>query len=390
MIEVNNEFTNYNNLIDALKNDDVIYDLPNAMDNWMNYGVVKKDILNGQELKVLELRGCDGVTFGLLCENAMVIPCYVKKERPFFEMLGLDFDTPNLVAWLKTPEACEWFKSKKIVLSTIVDGKLVYGSLVQALADNRREDFFKEIKNPTNAYLGKVTGKNVGGFIVDVEGVIAFLPGSLASANKIVDFDSFIGKKVHVMVEDYIREGDTFIVSNKKYIQYIMPKKLEEIDFHKKYKGEITGTSSFGIFIEFDEIFTGLLHVSEMTEETKELFNGEGSRRFLPGEEIEFYIKEIGKNNRIILSEKELVEKTVTLDDFKKDCEKTFQNGFIVNIRQVGSFIKFKYKDENFIGLLHYKEYPNNFIPELGKELKLWIVRVDVESNRIFLKWDLE
>ena len=65
------------------------------------------------------------------------------------------------------------------------------------------------------------------------------------------------------MIEGYVEAKDIFIVSYKKYLNKIMEQKIQELDLTKKYKGSVTGTSSFGIFVEWEEVYTGLIHRSE-------------------------------------------------------------------------------------------------------------------------------
>ena len=164
----------------------------------------------------------------------------------------------------------------------------------------------KEISSPSKAYVCKIIEANRGGFFVEVQGVDAFMPGSLAAANKISDFQSYVGKKIIVMIEDYLQDMKSFIVSHKKYIEYILPKKISELSLSDKYTGTVTGASKYGIFIEFNEIFTGLLHKSKMKPDTYSRFK---DRKYNSGDSIEFYIGEITKDNRIILTEESLEEK---------------------------------------------------------------------------------
>ena len=77
-----------------------------------------------------------------------------------------------------------------------------YGSVIECYIQNLKAEFFDQIKRETAAYEARVESINKGGYIVDVQGIKCFLPGSLAAANKITDFDSFIGKKFYVKILD--------------------------------------------------------------------------------------------------------------------------------------------------------------------------------------------
>jgi ribosomal protein S1 len=128
------------------------------------------------------------------------------------------------------------------------------------------------------------------------------MPGSLAAANKITNFESYIGKEIPVMVEGYVEAKDIFIVSYKKYLSMIMDQKVQELDLTKKYKGIVTGSKSFGVFVEWEGVYTGLIHKSEV----------DGNEKLLSlqtGDEVEFYVKEIKDNNKLTLTLEKPLEK---------------------------------------------------------------------------------
>jgi ribosomal protein S1 len=114
---------------------------------------------------------------------------------------------------------------------------------------------------------------------------------------------------------------------------------------NKVYSGIITGTSKFGIFAEIEEFFTGLLHHSKMKEETLTKFkNGE----FKPGDSISFYIGEISKDNRIILTEESPEEKTQKIQDFIESSKGKILEasiaavmgfGVIINVNDISGLI---------------------------------------------------
>lgn len=188
-----------------------------------------------------------------------------------------------------------------------------YGSVVEGFINNTRIEFFEQISKETLAYRAIIKSVNKGGYMVDVQGVECFLPGSLAAANKISDFDAYIGKSLFVMIDGYVQQKDIFVVSYKKYLQKIMDEKIQELDLTKKYKGYVTGTSEFGVFVEWEDVYTGLIHKTE--------FENEVVKGFRPGDEIEFYIKEVKDDNKLTLTFGEPVEKTVKLYDMKKEID---------------------------------------------------------------------
>ena len=204
-----------------------------------------------------------------------------------------------------------------------------------------RAELFEQIKKETSAYTVKVVSVNKGGYIVDLSGVKCFLPGSLAAANKITDFESYIGKEIPVMIEGYVEAKDIFIVSYKKYLNKIMDSKIRELDLTKKYKGCVTGTSDFGVFVEWDSVYTGLIHKTEFQEDMN-------IRDLHPGTEIEFYVKEIKENNRLTLTLDKPLERNIliqnldnqikdgTIDSFEAVIKHKRKNGALVEIPALG------------------------------------------------------
>lgn len=257
-----------------------------------------KDVEQGQFLPITGVASVDENEIYFEVNNMMAVPVNINKEKRFFDHYGQS--KSDFINWIRTPNGRKEFLDFNHLLYIEKSYPNVSGSLVEGLKNNIKNEFMEQIKNPTSAYKAKVISRNQGGFMVDVQGISAFLPGGLAAANKIVDFESYLGKTITVMVEDYLPDIDTFIFSYKKYIQHILPKLVAELDTTVLHEGFITGTSRHGIFIEFNETFTGLLHTSKMTPETKTTFE---ARKFHPGDQLECYILEINKNNQLVLSE---------------------------------------------------------------------------------------
>jgi ribosomal protein S1 len=140
-----------------------------------------------------------------------------------------------------------------------------------------------------------------GGFIALYKNKIkCFIPGSHAAANVIRDFDALLGKTLNVMVDNYDKINNLFIVSYKKYIKHSMPILISELNFGTEYTGKLTTNPyDFGIFVEFDDYYTGLIHKSEFKNYNK------AKRELRAGDEISVYVKDVSikKNQyRIVLT----------------------------------------------------------------------------------------
>jgi len=377
---------NYETVLRLLKDNEYEFDHPDAMDNYLKWGFIKKDIVGEEQLQVLELVSVNiqKGEFNVLCENLLEIPLSYKKEKKFFELNDLFFSTTEeALIWLNSENGRSWFKTGDFKLIATEENGVIKGSLFKNFILNKRIEFFNQVKDSNKVYKAKILEKNRGGFIAIIDGVKTFLPGSLAAANKIIDFNDFIGKSVNVMIEDYLKDDKTFIVSNKKYISHIINEKIKNLEIGKLYFGKVTGTSKFSIFIEWDNFFTGLLHSSEMTEDEKLKFNNDF---YQPGSDISFYIKQITDDNKIILTNKKEENKNITIEDFKNKFEKSYLEGEIFNITDYGTFVKFNYENDSFVGLLYYKDYTNDFKPKIGDKLNLFINFVDIKTNKIYLK----
>ena len=253
------------------------------------------------------------------------------------------------------------------------------GSVVDYYAQSIRMEFFEQIKKASHAYRAKVESINKGGYIASISGIKCFLPGSLAAANRITDFESYIGKEIPVMIEGYVEGKDIFIISYKKYLNKIMDSKIQELDLTKKYKGSVTGTSQFGVFVEWEEVYTGLIHKTEFE-------NDSTISSFSPGDEIEFYVKEIKDNNRLTLTLEKPLERNVILQDLDNQIKEG-------TLEPVEARIKHKRKNGTLIELIpfglmalvpHDKSGKNMDNLKTGDSLTVSIYEVEPNTGKIF------
>jgi len=247
-------------------------------------------------------------------------------------------------------------------------------SIEGAFNKELKRDLREALKTGNTAYTVTVKSVNEGGFLVDLQGIECFMPGSLAGANRILDFNSMIGKKVIVMVETFLEHSEMFVVSAKKYIQKILPTKIKELDFSVKYTGSVTGTAAYGAFVEWDGIFTGLLHESEI--------QGVALADLRPGDQIEFFVKDVKEDNRVILTQKEPSPELMLYQTFKEEYEGTEVEGTVREIKPFGIFIEF---EGGAIGMMpprEFKKTGGRVIKE-GDSIDCYIKQVDVAAKKI-------
>jgi ribosomal protein S1 len=254
---------------------------------------------------------------------------------------------------------------------------LIKGSVAN-LYESRAHANLKSLEEgeSVTAYIKSL---NPAGYDVEVyQGGVTlpgFMPNTLAGINKLVDPTSIVGETFEVAIESYAEQEGTYIVSRRKYLQSLIPEAIKELNYESVYNGHVTGTAPFGVFVEFNECLTGMIHKANVHPEWQDKLGD-----IKPGFEIEFYIKEIvreSKHPKIIL--------TQILRETLWDTIKNGQtlNGVVKDTKQFGTLINL---DDETVGLIHTSE-----MEKLGKkftsgqELKVKVLSVDRSSRKIFL-----
>jgi hypothetical protein len=216
-------------------------------------------------------------------------------------------------ALLINSEANQSFK----VMIYKTDGGEFLGSERRCIAISYREDLEEFMKTDKWFYV-KVISLVKGGYLALYKGTVnCFLPGSHAAANVIRDFNEYLNKEIPVMIENFDSVNNLFIVSYKKYIKQTLPQRVHELKFGEKYTGTLTNNPyEFGMFIEFQNYFTGLLHKTELSNYS------EMTRSYRVGSSIDFYIKDIVMKKgepRIILTDSydKISDETLAWQDLK-------------------------------------------------------------------------
>lgn len=213
------------------------------------------------------------------------------------------------------------------------------------------------------------------GYNVDIhyEGVTlpGFMPNTLAGINKLHDTTSILGKTFNVMIESFSRDEGTYIVSRRKYLQTLIPQAIKGLENGKVYKGHVTGTTDFGVFVEFNECLTGMIHKTNIDPEWADRITS-----ISPGFEIEFYIKEIIKD-KIILTQ---ILRESLWDSIK--VGQTIQ-GKVKDIKPFGALIIL---DQETNGLIHTSELEKTTKKvTIGETIRVRVIAVDRMSRKIYL-----
>ena len=259
-----------------------------------------------------------------------------------------------------------------------------YGSVSAGYEKALKNELHKAIKDEDVAYNVKVVSVCNGGFMVDLCGIECFLPGSLAAANRIMNFADYVGKTITVMVEIYDQKRDIFVVSFKKYLRKIIDKEVRSLSFSQKYEGVVTGSSNTGVFVEWNDIFTGIIPFDEA--------NNAKLQDLKVGVNVSFFVVDIKNPQRIVLSITEPNEKLKNIQDLKDSASDVISDNTqlkifsaeITKIKTFGVFVKI----ENGLNGLIEKEKLSNPIDkyEVGQKLKCSVKNVDISSFKIQLE----
>jgi small subunit ribosomal protein S1 len=264
----------------------------------------------------------------------------------------------------------------------------ILGSVEAGIKAATTRDILSSIEEGNTAYVGVV--KNMiqnGGYIIDIQGVECFMPGSLAGINKLVDFESIINTEMYVVPVSYSPEKGTIVVSHRAYLQALIPNKIEEVssDLTVVREGNVTGSAKYGVFVEFEGCLTGMIHINDLDPETLKLHK---SREIKPGDPIQFKIKEVISNNKITLTQ---VEQQEVVDPWKLISEKYTSfpvevAGVVKSTKDYGIFLDV---GEGVVGLLHISELPEGFDKstiQKNDTITVKITRIETETRKVFLE----
>jgi small subunit ribosomal protein S1 len=199
-----------------------------------------------------------------------------------------------------------------------------------------------------------------------------FMPNTLAGINKLYNPESIVGETFEVMIESFSEKEGTYIVSRRKYLQSLIPNKIKELQHGEVYTGNVTGTTPFGVFVEFNNCLTGMIHKANINQDWQERLH-----EIKPGFEIDFYIKEIVKDNKIILTQ--ILRET--LWDTIKDGQTL--KGIVRETKQFGVLINL---DDETVGLIHASKMENKAkVLQPNQEVNVRVLSVDRMNRKIFL-----
>lgn len=227
------------------------------------------------------------------------------------------------------------------------------------------------------AYVAKVEELISAGYMVDIDGVKAFMPGSLAGLNKLNDFSVLLGKELIVMPVNYSKEKGTVVVSHRQYLHSLIPSAIEKIKENptRLHTGFVTGTTKYGVFCEFSECLTGMIHTSDLTDDLKEKH---AAGQIKAGDVLEFYIKDVITNFKIILTQFYKENPWETAEETFKPSSVVL--GKITSVKEYGAFVELS---PGISGLIHVSELKGKF--KEGDTIGVRINKLDKINKKVYL-----
>lgn len=142
------------------------------------------------------------------------------------------------------------------------------------LVSRRKVYFLRTWEDLMNKYetqeivQGRVMRRIKGGFVVDLNGVDAFLPGSQVDVKPIRDFDAFVNQTLDLKIVKVNEPRKNIVVSRRVIIEKDLESKREEIlktlEKGQVRRGIVKNITDFGVFIDLGGV-DGLLHITDLS-----------------------------------------------------------------------------------------------------------------------------
>ncbi|MBM5570692.1 30S ribosomal protein S1 [Deefgea chitinilytica] len=235
---------------------------------------------------------------------------------------------------------------------------------------------------------GVISGKVKGGLTVMVNGLRAFLPGSLVDIRPVKDTTPYEGKMVEFKVIKLDRKRNNVVVSRRAVLEDSLgeerSKLLETLKEGSIVKGIVKNITDYGAFVDLGGI-DGLLHITDLAWRRVK----HPSEVLAVGDELEAKVLKFDQDkNRVSLGLKQLGEDPwVGLSRRYPSGTRMF--GKVTNLTDYGSFVEI---EQGIEGLVHVSEmdwtnknvHPSKVV-SLGDEVEVMILDIDEDKRRISL-----
>ncbi|PPI88752.1 30S ribosomal protein S1 [Candidatus Pantoea edessiphila] len=235
---------------------------------------------------------------------------------------------------------------------------------------------------------GIINGKVKGGFTVELNGIRAFLPGSLVDVRPIRDMFHLEGKNIEFKVIKLDQKRNNVVVSRRAVIEFENSAErsqlLENLSEGMEIKGIVKNLTDYGAFVDLGGV-DGLLHITDMAwkrvKHPSEIVN--------VGNEIKVKVLKFDRERtRVSLGLKQLGEDP-WIAIAKRYPEKTKLTGRVTNLTDYGCFVEI---EEGVEGLVHISEmdwtnkniHPSKVV-SVNELVEIIVLDIDEERRRISL-----
>ena len=276
----------------------------------------------------------------------------------------------------------------QLTLEAIEDG---HGNTRVSREKAIKQEVWKRIEDclaQDSILKGLITGSVKGGMTVDVQGIKAFLPGSLAEVIPTKDLEHLVGNYEEFKVIKLDKDKNNVVLSRKAVLQEVnseeREKLLSTLAEGQVIQGVVKNLTDYGAFVDLGGI-DGLLHITDIS----------WSRINHPSEAIK-----IGEKLDVKIIKYDAEEKKVSLgikqliDDPWIGIESKFPlntsvMATVTNLTDYGFFAEI---EQGVEGLVHVSEidwtnkniHPSKVV-QLKDQVEVMILEVDEEKRRISL-----
>ena len=276
------------------------------------------------------------------------------------------------------------------VIVTYIDEEdgTVYVSERQAFFAKRYSELEKAYRSGA-VVKGKVVEEVKGaGYIVSLDGIRAFLPGSHLGRGVSTKLERLKDKELELKIIEFSRRDRNIVVSRREYLKELEEKRKQELFSSltpgKVLEGKIKSVVDFGIFVDVGG-YDGLVHRTEICWKDIPV---PPQDKYKPGQKIKVMVLEADpEEERISLSIKRL-RPNPWVGIAERYPPGTQVKGKVVSVTDFGAFVEL---EEDVEGLVHVSElswgfpkHPKEVVQE-GDEVEVVVLGVDEKKKRISL-----
>ena len=235
---------------------------------------------------------------------------------------------------------------------------------------------------------GLITGSVKGGMTVDVQGIKAFLPGSLAEVIPTKDLEHLVGNYEEFKVIKLDKDKNNIVLSRKAVLQEANSEEREKLlatlAEGQVVEGVVKNLTDYGAFVDLGGI-DGLLHITDISWSRI----NHPSEAIKIGEKLDVkIIKYNSEEKKVSLGVKQLIDDPWVGIESKFPLN-TSVMAKVTNLTDYGFFAEI---EKGVEGLVHVSEidwtnkniHPSKVV-QLKDEVEVMILEVDEDKRRISL-----